>query len=106
MISVLSIFIINVLSGHITTSDGKRRRPSLQQSDSYEIQRLQRSLDNLRYKLDQDAAELQGSHDNLIDCGRSNESGSVVTTLSNKSSSSDTQMRGIIERWVLLSVSL
>ncbi|KAL5277759.1 DAB2IP family protein [Megaselia abdita] len=92
--------------GHITTSDGKRRRPSLQQSDSYEIQRLQRSLDNLRYKLDQDAAELQGSNDNLIDCGRSNESGSVVTTLSNKSSSSDTQMRGIIERLISMEEDL
>lgn len=75
-------------AGGRAVGDGKRRRPP-RSAEQCEIQRLQASLDSLRHKLDQDAAELRDSNDDLF---------ALQKTGSAASLSGDSKMRSIIER--------
>ncbi|XP_037917634.1 ras GTPase-activating protein raskol isoform X4 [Hermetia illucens] len=76
--------------------DGKRRRPP-RSAEQCEIQRLQASLDSLRHKLDQDAAELRDSNDDLF---------ALQKTGSAASLSGDSKMRSIIERLITMEEEL
>lgn len=87
----MKFFYLFNFIGVCHVAEGKRRRPPRSSAEQNEIQRLQASLDSLRHKLDQDAAELRNSDEDFFTLHR-NGSGT------NLALASESKMRSIIDR--------